>query len=116
MQIFVRCGDPVGSVAIDCDPDGDTVLDLKRRAALKDFRIGPASNLVREGWSVSAEGQGGEAACARSSQAPDRRLTHLHGLAIYLGICLHGSCMGKWLFHLLLVSDGRLCEGPMRLR
>ncbi|GIL81825.1 hypothetical protein Vretimale_1422 [Volvox reticuliferus] len=40
MQLFVRCGLPVGTLAVDCAPS-DTVADLKDRLSTKDGQLGP---------------------------------------------------------------------------
>lgn len=49
MQLFVRCGAPLGSVALECGPE-ETVLHLKDRLAARAPQLlGPASSMVRAG-------------------------------------------------------------------
>ncbi|GLC40062.1 hypothetical protein PLESTF_000933400 [Pleodorina starrii] len=40
MQLFVRCGVPVGTLALECSPS-DTIGDLKAQLSAKDSQLGP---------------------------------------------------------------------------
>lgn len=45
MQLLVRCGVPVGTLAVECEPDADAVGDVKERICGRSACLGPASQL-----------------------------------------------------------------------